>query len=167
MAVCRRVVSSGWCGRSIRCLGYLLLLTFLLAGCGPRPPRPVDPNQPRKVSSKFLWQNNNEKLTQIRLGMTREEVLGTMGNYRVKRHTGYVSNPLRADVLQRDGAEYEILYYEVKRWGAPTPVLLKNNSVVGWGQEAIRNTFPVRNLPEATDHADGIPGGGERAPVQD
>jgi hypothetical protein len=121
--------------------GYLLLL-ILVAACGARNRPPTDPNLPRQVSGKFLWQNNTENMKKIKLGMSREKVVDTMGRFRVRQHNGYVDNPVRTDVLSKDGDNYLILYYELRRWGSPTPIILKNNAVIGWGWETLRIAFP-------------------------
>jgi hypothetical protein len=123
-------------------LAACLLLAILAVSCGSRNRQPEDPHRPRPITGRFLWENNSENIKKIKPGMTREEVDSTMGLFRVREHSGYDDSPARIDPVQKDGDSYEILYYELRRRGSPTPIILKNNAVTGWGWQSLRDAFP-------------------------
>jgi len=123
-------------------LAVCLLLAILAGACGSRNRQPEDPHRPGPITGRFLWENNTENIKKIKPGMTREEVDTNMGHFRIREHDGYDDSPARIDLVQKDGDSYEILYYELRRRGSPTPIILKNNAVIGWGWQALRDAFP-------------------------
>ena len=88
---------------------------------------------------------NKERLNELEIGMSKDEVLIIMGTKRfsIKSSPFTVENPFRIEVQSLDKHIYRVLYYYtdlVKTDGfitddELTPVILKNNKLVGWGRD--------------------------------
>jgi hypothetical protein len=74
----------------------------------------------------------------VELGMSKADVQSIFGD----RSYGEISNPFKREVISSKGSNLEILYYYTdyidyasgKDWeSGVTPVVLKDNKVVGWG----------------------------------
>jgi Protein of unknown function (DUF3192) len=128
----------------------LFVWLALAIGCAKEPvPRSTD--QPVRGSpdtfvpyEDFLAQNN-ASTSHLRIGMTRDQVVALMKSNTTQVRDGPLSNPYRTESFQRDADIYEVLYYltrkhppftPIRDWQA-TPVVLKNGTVVGWGQSAL------------------------------
>jgi len=92
--------------------------------------------------------DNNQKMSQLSLGMTKQAVLSIMGTKRIRTGSvpAYISNPHKSDAYKdKDGDFIEVLYYftgSKARDGAitedeTTPVVFVNNELVGWGHSFI------------------------------
>ena len=98
------------------------------------------------LSLKELASSNQAKLTQISAGMAKAEVIALMGTQTATTKDGVVNNPWTVESFaDRDGVQYEVLYYVTRknqpftpvRKSLATPVVLKDNKVVGWGKDAL------------------------------
>ena len=87
---------------------------------------------------------NREKLSNLQLGMSKTEVISTMGNKPFSIPGGdpdIIQNPYRTEMRQDGNDTFEVIYYysDIKsRDGAITddeltPIILKNGKVIGWG----------------------------------
>lgn len=84
-------------------------------------------------------QENRSKLMNVELGMTKQEVVKQMGS----NSYGEISNPWKREILGTTaGTPYDVLYYyteyinyaQAENWEAGvTPVVFKNNKVIGTG----------------------------------
>ena len=88
---------------------------------------------------------NKERLNELEIGMSKDEVLIIMGTkgFSIESSPFTVENPFRIEVQSLDKHIYRVLYYYtdlVKTDGfitddELTPVILKNNKLVGWGRD--------------------------------
>ena len=98
-----------------------------------------------ELDFKDLLARNNASLARLSMGMTKAQVVETMGSSSALVRDGIVTNPWRVEAFTRDGAIYEVLYYVVLKNRAfrpiredlTTPVVLKDGVVVGWGRNAL------------------------------
>jgi hypothetical protein len=106
---------------------------------------PVRPSSDALVPYEDFLAQNNVSITHLRIGMTRDQVVALMKSNTTEVRVGPLSNPYRTESFQRDADIYEVLYYLTRRhppftpirdWQT-TPVVLKNGTVVGWGQSAM------------------------------
>lgn len=119
----------------------LVLAIPLLTSCSAR-------STPRgQMSLAELASSNQAKLMRMSLGMTRAEVIALMGVDTADTNDGVVNNPWTVEgFIAESGAHYEVLYYVTKpnppftpvRKTLATPVVLKDNKVVGWGDAALQ-----------------------------
>jgi hypothetical protein len=121
-----------------------LIVVFLLAqvliGCASR----YDGNTVSLVQLAHENQTNVNKLT---VGMSKSAVVDLMGTKTAKTGDGLVSNPFRSETFQdKAGTRYEVLYYTTEknrsfqplRLAQTTPLILKNDALIGWGTESLR-----------------------------
>ena len=113
----------------------MVFVVLLLGGCA--------------SSSAKVRGLNRTALNRLSVGMTKDQVLATMGTQTYKANIGggfaggeLITNPYRSEThLANDGETIEVLMYytDVKnRDGAITddeltPVVLKNSLLIGWG----------------------------------
>ncbi len=98
-----------------------------------------------KIPYKELLARNNSGISQLALGMTKEQVVTLMKSYSSEVPDGALSNPYKTESFQRGSDTYEVLYYLTRahppftpiRDSQSTPVVLKNGKVTGWGQSAL------------------------------
>lgn len=103
-----------------------------------------------KIPYRDFLAQNNANISQLTLGMTREQVVTLMKNYTSSVRDGPLSNPYKTESFQRESDSYEVLYYLTRkhppftsiRDSQATPVVLKNGAVVGWGQSAMTGLRP-------------------------
>ena len=97
-----------------------------------------------------LASSNQAKLMQLSLGMDKDKVMTLMGTSTANTRDGVVNNPWTVEAFaDKDGAQYEVLYYVTRknppftpiRKSLATPVVLKDNKVIGWGNDAL-NRIP-------------------------
>ncbi len=80
-------------------------------------------------------QLNREQISLLSLSMERQEVLEKMGT------------PNFTDAILKNGQEYRVLYYRTQRTKSDgitskdetTPLVFKNDKLIGWGSEALKN----------------------------
>lgn len=81
-----------------------------------------------------------DSLNELELGMSKSQVLGIMGDPRI-----------REVFMDRDGKGIEVLFYQTEFVGYAvtpkdadlTPVLLKDNRVIGWGRNFYESRVKV------------------------
>ena len=88
---------------------------------------------------------NKERLSELEIGMSKDEVLIIMGTKRfsIESSPFTIENPFRIEVQSSDKNIYRVLYYYTDLVKADgfitddelTPVILKNNKLVGWGRD--------------------------------
>jgi uncharacterized protein DUF3192 len=114
-----------------------------------------------QLSLDQLASSNQAKLMRMSPGMQKEEVVALMGTTTAKTRDGIVNNPWTAEgFADKDGSRYEVLYYVTSknlpftpvRKSLTTPVVLKDNKVVGWGNDALD-----RILGGKTEQRDNLP----------
>jgi Protein of unknown function (DUF3192) len=107
-------------------------------------------------TSEYVRSLNRGNLIQLALGMTKAEVLSTMGTATYVTDTGLtITNPYRSEILRgKNNAVFEILFYytDVKRADDAitddelTPVILEEGKVVGWGWLFLQDTANTYEL---------------------
>lgn len=93
------------------------------------------------VSYKTLISRNLTNLNKQSIGMTKQQVLDTMGMFQAKTPDSMVPNPYITEPILISGETYEVLWYLTKRYppftrikkSQATPVVLKDGKVIGWG----------------------------------
>ena len=79
--------------------------------------------------------------------MSRRDVIALMGNQTAKTGDGIVNNPWTVEAsIGKDGAQYEGLYYVIRKNSPFTPVrksltttiVIRDGKVVGWGEDALQ-----------------------------
>lgn len=96
------------------------------------------------VSYRKLLHQNNENSSRLSLGMTKEQVLDTMGAVSSSVPDGPISNPWKSEAFLHEGEPVEVLYYLVRKHPPFAPlsesqaisVVIKSGSVVAWGRNA-------------------------------
>ena len=122
-----------------RCV--LGLMVLMVASCATR-------SGPRaQISLAELASLNQAKLAHVSIGMRKEELVILMGSNTAETRDGIVNNPWTAEGFATDsGARYEVLYYVTRpnppftpvRKSLTTPIVLKDDKVVGWGEDALK-----------------------------
>ncbi len=103
------------------------------------------PPEPDRVSYKEFLSNNLSRLNRLTVGMTRDEVLATMGNLETSTRDSSIPNPYRTESFAVGGSQYEVLHYLTRKHppftpikpSQATPVVLRDGVLVGWGQSAL------------------------------
>jgi hypothetical protein len=116
-----------------------ILCSALVASCSSRSTGAA------QMSLAELASSNQTKLVHLSLGMTKNEVIALMGTETASTRDGIVSNPWTVEAYGADGVSYEILFYVTRpnppftpvRKNLTTPVVLKDNRVLGWGDDAL------------------------------
>lgn len=130
-------------------LSGLVFIVFFLSACAGSPYATWSlRNALEEVRSE-----NRTNLLKLQVGMTKTEVLQIMGTQEDKLWGGVgypqrISNPFRAETLEGKDGTLEVLYYYTdlqKQDGAVTddeltPLVLKNNKLVGWGRSALNES---------------------------
>ena len=123
----------------VRALGALAILTLSL-GCA------------KYFTGKYLdgVATNRSNVQQLRLAMSRAEVVAKMGEGEIVRYERiHLLNPWRSEAFflrDEHNTRVEILYYLTEpqvKWGTLreeeiTPVVLENDLLVGWGWSYLR-----------------------------
>jgi len=86
-------------------------------------------------------------MNRVERGMTKAavlEIMGTKTHYGVRPYhrTTVVPHPYKREFVNYNGIEYEVLYYYtyyVRGDKALTPIVLKDDKVVGWGWTYFRS----------------------------
>ena len=112
------------------------------------------PAPAKRVSLKDLVSSNQSHLLSIELGETKGLVMASMGAATATTRDGAVNNPWASESFtDKEGAEYEVLYYLTKTnvvflplsKSLTTPIVFKGGKVIGWGCDALqRATADIR-----------------------
>lgn len=93
------------------------------------------------VSYKTLLSRNLTNLNKLSIGMTKQQVMETMGTFQSKTANSVVPNPYISEPILVSGKTYEVLWYLTKKYppftpikkSQATPVVIKDGKVMGWG----------------------------------
>jgi len=116
----------------------ILIIAILLTGCA---------NKGGHLELEDLASANQSHLSQISIGMSKNDVFLRMGNSTSETHDGIVNNPWTVEsFMDKDGSQCEILYYVTHknqpftpvRKSLTTAVVLKDGKVVGLGENALQ-----------------------------
>jgi hypothetical protein len=96
------------------------------------------------VPYREYLQLNNANSSKLSIGMTKAQVLSTMGDTTSEVRDGPLSNPWKVEAFARGSDKSEILYYLVRRHPPFTgiresqaiAIVLKNGALVAWGRDA-------------------------------
>lgn len=96
-----------------------------------------------EVKYKKMLKSNNSNLQQLSAGMTKQQVMQTMGQFYSEVHDGTVTNPAKTRTIQIGNDNFEVLLYMTRKYppftplqeSQGTPVIFKNGSLVGLGWE--------------------------------
>lgn len=119
---------------TVKKLGIALLMSLFLLGCASGP-------------LSDLAHENQSSIIKLTVGMTRAAVIDLMGTKSAPTPDGLVANPFRSETFQdTTGARYEVLYYATERnrrfqplrLSQTTPLILKNDVLIGWGTQSLR-----------------------------
>ena len=97
-----------------------------------------------EIPYREFLSRNSASSSKLSLGMTREQVLGVMGDLRSEVRDGQLANPWKVEAFLRGEDAVEVLYYLVRGHPPFTPILqnqaisvvLKNGKLVAWGRNA-------------------------------
>lgn len=108
--------------------------------------------QAEVVKLGTLVSANLGNLSKLAVGMSKDDVIKTMGTNNAETKDGLAPNPWTTETFSgKDGGKYEVLYY-LTRKNPPftplgkfltTPVVLKNGKVSGWGNDALDAVKPT------------------------
>jgi len=118
-----------------RCLTiFFVLFMSLLSSCSRSP-----------IVTGVHAEENRYRLSWVKVGMTKGNVYDKMGC------------PQRTEKVEVNGTHYEIWYYLTKRYALgqtrllpqnTTPLIFKNNKLIGWGREYYNYLLNVDNERE-------------------
>jgi len=109
------------------------LCTSLLTGCVI-----IDKDTDSGWSHSSSWQqhhkDNRAKIANLNFGDRHSKVLDDLGT------------PQFSEQIQKDGDTYRIFFYATSRDGdmskdACTPLVFKNDELIGWGESAYKNVY--------------------------
>ncbi len=108
---------------------------IMLAGC--------------QITTERFMSNNRSKLINLKMGMSKNQVLNLMGNdsgsltgtVGLSVGSVFITNPYKSELHHSSGETYEVLFYytDDKNRDAVitddelTPIAFKNNRLDGWG----------------------------------
>jgi len=128
----------------MRALGVVIVSLVLFACAGGTSRK--DAGLEEHLTLAELAASNQSKVTQLSVGMSKTDVISLMGAQTSKTRDGVVNNPWTVETMVgKDGAQYEALYYIIRRNQPFTPVrkslataiVLRNGKVVAWGENAL------------------------------
>jgi hypothetical protein len=116
------------------------ILVFATVGCGS-----TKQDEPEYISYKQLLSNNRLNLLKLKEGMSRDEVMATMGTTPSMTGNGAVPNPFVIDHREYDEVKYEVMYYLVRKYppftrikkSQATQIVIKDGKLAAWGDGAI------------------------------
>jgi hypothetical protein len=132
----------------------LACLTILFSGCQSQ--QGVKPaNYSELVEYSEMLSRNRSNLIKLSLGMNKSQVIETMGIFEGKTRNGNVPNPSKSEMIARGSDNFEILFYMTEKYppftpikdSQATPVVLKNNLVIGWGWQFTNTVISGSNKP--------------------
>jgi Protein of unknown function (DUF3192) len=121
-----------------------VIVALVLFGCSSGTAR-RDAGVEGQLTLAELAASNQAGLVKLSVGMSRKEVISLMGSKTAKTPDGVVNNPWTVETsVGKDGAQYEALYYIIRKNQPFTPVrkslataiVFRNGKVVSWGENA-------------------------------
>ena len=118
----------------------IMLTCLLLSGC---------------ATVDSIRADNRQNLIKLSMGMSKAEVLNTMGTKTIWAEGTTINNPYRSETLQGKDKTLEVLYYytDIKRADGAitddelTPIVFDNGKVIGWGWSFLednKNKYEIR-----------------------
>jgi hypothetical protein len=130
----------------------LMLLSVFMFGCASTPCQV-------KVSAMDVAVKNTKHVTQLTLGMTKEQVEAVMGTESIKIKCWLreveIKNPTKTEVFGGNGKSFEVLYYltnteyagwEIVEYDDLTPLVFLDNKLIGVGELFLREVKKQYNL---------------------
>jgi len=119
---------------------YLFFMFTLLASSLPLSTYAGDVES---VSYRTLLSRNISNLNKLSVGMTRQELMTTMGTFQSRTANSVVPNPYIVEPILVSGKTYEVMWYLTRKYppftsikkSQATPVILKDGKVFGWGDQ--------------------------------
>jgi hypothetical protein len=98
------------------------------------------------VSYRTLLSRNVSNLNKLSLGMTKPQVVETMGNIAASTSNSVVPNPYKTEPFLVGKTQYEALYYMTRKYPPftsikltqATPVVLREGKVIGWSVQTLQ-----------------------------
>jgi len=152
----------------------IFFLSVLLIGCQSQV-GVKSSNSPERVEYSEMLSRNRSNLVRLSLGMNKSQVINVMGIFDGDTNNGRVPNPAKSKMIVRGSDNFEILYYMTEKYppftairdSQATPVVLKNNQVIGWGWE-VANTISTEKSTSNDNNEDYVCGEAEESsPVMD
>ena len=123
----------------------ILVLGFILSSCAPTNYTAESPIKEGITNSIKLAKINRARLALLEPGMSKSQVLQTMGTL----NAAYVSNPYLVSLFSIKEDNITIIYYFTKNphnsyevskvtFENLTPLVLLNGKLIGWGEESLR-----------------------------
>jgi hypothetical protein len=122
----------------------ILVLGFILSSCAPTNYTAESPIKEGITNSIKLAKINRARLALLEPGMSKSQVLQTMGTL----NAAYVSNPYLVSLFSIKEDHITVIYYFTRNpyddydarptFGRLTPLILLNGKLIGWGEEALR-----------------------------
>lgn len=131
---------------------------------------------PELVEYGEMLARNRSNLIKLSLGMDKSQVLKTMGTFDGDTNNGRVPNPAKSEMIIRDNDKFEILLYMTEKYppftairdSQATPVVLKNNQVIGWGWQVANTVIQSTDKSTSNNNEDYVCGEAEEEnPVTD
>ena len=122
----------------------ILVLGFILSSCAPTNYTAESPIKEGITNSIKLAKINRARLALLEPGMSKSQVLQTMGTL----NAAYVSNPYLVSLFSIKEDHITVIYYFTRNpseyyktsvtFEKLTPIVLLNGKLIGWGEEALR-----------------------------
>jgi hypothetical protein len=115
---------------------------------------------PELVEYSEMLSRNRSNLVRLYLGMNKSQVINVMGIFDGDTNNGRVPNPAKSEMFIRGTDNYEILFYMTEKYppftairdSQATPVVLKNNRVIGWGWQVAEPIIHASDKPNANEN---------------
>jgi hypothetical protein len=123
-----------------------VIVALMLCACAGGGASRTDAGTEGHLTLAELAADNQSKVAQLSVGMSKKDVISLMGNQTSKTRDGVVNNPWTVETIAgKDGAQYEALYYITRKNQPFTPVrkslataiVFKGGRVVAWGENAL------------------------------
>ena len=122
----------------------ILVLGFILSSCAPTNYTAESPIKEGITNSIKLAKINRARLALLEPGMSKSQVLETMGT----QNAYYINNPHLVSLFSIKEDHITVIYYFTRNpyddydarptFGRLTPLILLNGKLIGWGEEALR-----------------------------
>ena len=113
---------------------------------------------------------NKEKLNELEIGMNENVVLMMMESktFKIESAPFTIENPFKTEIYSNDVDVYKILYFYtdlIKSDGfitdeELTPIILKNNKLVGWGRDVWKKIIEAKGFVDPIP-SEPVPAGSE------
>jgi tetratricopeptide (TPR) repeat protein len=114
----------------------IMMIALILVSAGNAHAAKNTPADPSMIPYKELLNRNNRAFSELWVGMSKDELIATMGSYSAVTENGFVMNPVRRESFTVGTDSYEKLLYLSA--GGPNnaartrTILIENGKVVVW-----------------------------------